>query len=729
MKRLFILLALQGILSPFLMGQTYFWAGDEKVALSKDLQSAVVLYQAPLDAQARLRRTPHIKRQLIQCQTGEHIVDAIQRAGIETQAVKSISQGLRTPEGILLWPTQKVLYQLTPQASTEEVELLLSPYPNSRLGTTIGGFPYIELSTTDHALDVANLLKESGLVSYAIPDFLFSAQAASPTMAPDQIQTCGASDSLYDFQYYLNNTDDLPNFSPTYPFNRSKVDIDIDAPEAWCTTKGDSNIIVAVVDVGVEDHVDLFNDKTGTSRVLPGASMADTVLSPTGGPISDPDNPQAHGVAIAGIIAASHNSIGVAGIAPEVKILPIHISLTLSAVSEAADAINYAWKNGADIINNSWAADFCTSNDAFFPPVLAAIDSALTFGREGKGCVVVYASGIIDASNTSTCVRYPASISSVLTVSAMDALGDRPTYAPYGPEVDIAAPSNPSAFSNVSSLDRMGNNGYNTDTTTFNGDYTDRNYTRWFGGTSTASAQISGIAALILSVNPELTQTDITSFIKQSATPMTNDTFGFFGDGRANAQGAVNLALTSFPIEWAYVEGEVVDSRIRLFWGTSQEENTDRFVVERENSGVFEQLATITAAGDSQTLKEYEWFDNSPRRGQNIYRLKQEDIDGKFSYSSLVEVFYAPERTFFTPSSFSGSGQIIPVEVINKANQILDYTLLDLQGRQVAYGLLRPDRRSFQVDLQIPFVAPGVYVLKIGQGFLWSENTRIVALP
>ena len=128
-------------------------------------------------------------------------------------------------------------------------------------------------------------------------------------------------------------------------------------------------------------------------------------------------------------------------------------------------------------------------------------------------------------------------------------------------------------------------------------------------------------------------------------------------------------------------------------------------------------------------MKEYEWFDNSPRRGQNIYRLKQEDIDGKFSYSSLVEVFYAPERTFFTPSSFSGSGQIIPVEVINKANQILDYTLLDLQGRQVAYGLLRPDRRSFQVDLQIPFVAPGVYVLKIGQGFLWSENTRIVALP
>ncbi|MEL6132892.1 MAG: S8 family serine peptidase [Bacteroidota bacterium] len=729
MKKLFILLVLLGTVSSFVMGQTYFWAGDEKVMLVKDPRSAVVFYHVPTDPQARRSQPAPLKRRLVVPQAGEHIVDAVQKAGIRTENVESISLGLQTLDGIHLWPTRRVIYKLAPQASKDDLELLLTAYPEAELKTTIGGFPYIELSSTDRALEAANHLKESGIVQYAIPDFLFSAHAASPTVAPQKTQSCGSSDLYYGFQYYLDNTDDSPNFSTTYPFNRSKSDIDIDAPEAWCTTTGDSNITVAIVDVGVEDHVDLFNDATGISRVLPGASMADPINSPKGGPISDPVNPQAHGVSIAGIIAASHNNIGVAGIAPKVKILPIHISLSISAVSEAADAINYAWKNGADVINNSWAADFCSSNESFFPPVFDAIDSALTYGREGKGCVVIYASGIIDTSNTSSCVRYPASIGSVLTVSAMDALGDRPTYAPFGPEVDIAAPSNPSDFSNVSALDRMGNNGYNTDTTTFNGDYTDRDYTRWFGGTSTASAQISGIAALVLSVNSELTQSDVVQFIKQSATPMPADLFGFFGSGRANAQGAVSLALTSFPIEWAYVDGEVSESRVRLFWGTSEEQNTDKFVIERENSGIFEQLGAITAAGDSQVLKEYEWFDSNPSRGRNTYRIKQEDLDGKFSYSSLVEVFFAPDQSFFAPSSFSGSGQVLPIEIINKANQILDYTLLDLQGRQITYGLIRPDQRTFQTELRLPFIAPGVYVLKIGQGFLWSESTRIVSLP
>ena len=113
-------------------------------------------------------------------------------------------------------------------------------------------------------------------------------------------------------------------------------------------TKGSSSIKVAVIDQGVAGHEDLGD------RLLPGFTPG--LANGNGAPVSN--NP--HGECCAGIIGASHNNLGIAGIAPLVKIVPVNIFYSQSS-SNIAAAINYAWDDAeADVISNSWG-DRCTA--------------------------------------------------------------------------------------------------------------------------------------------------------------------------------------------------------------------------------------------------------------------------------------------------------------------------------------------------------------------------------
>lgn len=156
-----------------------------------------------------------------------------------------------------------------------------------------------------NALEAANLYYESTLTAWSVPNFFVNYQSTS--------------DPLYDDQYHLNNTSSNPG----------ETDVDIDAPEAWDMTKGSSSITVAVVDDGVEQHEDFYSGQfvTGTTA---------------GGGDGSPDEPEdQHGQAVAGIIAANHNSIGVRGVAPNVRIMSVKIiDVELADNDDAADAVD-----------------------------------------------------------------------------------------------------------------------------------------------------------------------------------------------------------------------------------------------------------------------------------------------------------------------------------------------------------------------------------------------------
>ena len=317
------------------------------------------------------------------------------------------------------------------------------------------------------------------------------------------------NNTYYSQQYYLNNT------------NSSEVDINV--VPAWNITTGSSSITVAVVDEGVEhNHEDIGG------RVLNGY----TIRNSTG--YGEPQNEdesseKAHGTACAGIIAATNNNIGIRGIASNVKILPINIEPDydegLGTNIEIADAILWTYPK-SDVISCSFS--LLDSDD-----IHSAINSALTLGRNGKGCVFVAASGNYgEAYNNVSC---PARYSGVIAVGAVKKDGTIWPYSQGGNNLDVVAPSGLIwLFGDVVTTDRMAPKGYNPNS----------NYTTTFGGTSAACPQVAGVAALMLSVNPNLTNSQVTSILQSTASDLGSTGFDTtYGYGLVDAFRAVCHAL------------------------------------------------------------------------------------------------------------------------------------------------------------------------------------------
>ncbi len=332
-------------------------------------------------------------------------------------------------------------------------------------------------------LQIANGLYDTSYVVYSTPDFY--AEACSRT-----------TDPKYQEQWALNNTGQQ-NGVPS---------VDIKAEKAWTFLQyyynkiGDS-IRVAVIDNGVENHEDL-RDASGQSRVLAGY--------PTYGHGAPYDTKQWHGQACTGIIAASHNNKGGAGIAPNTLIVPIRIMRETNIFSSNArirNGIRKSWqKYHAQILSNSWGTDRIHHS-----LINKAFDDAIEYGREGNGCIVVVASGNLNYSQ----VEYPANLSNVIAVGATDRCGIRAGTqtitnscnewsqgaSSFGSRLSVVAPG-----SQVFTIDRMGILGADTG-----------NYISAFRGTSAACPHVAGVAALILSVNPELTHSQVKEILEKTA--------------------------------------------------------------------------------------------------------------------------------------------------------------------------------------------------------------------
>lgn len=239
--------------------------------------------------------------------------------------------------------------------------------------------------------------------------------------------------------------------------------IDVNALKAWDWADG-KKIKVAIIDTGVDKtHPDLSDNISSLSY--------DAMTGTSPSRIYDK-----HGTCCAGVIGAvRNNGIGIVGIAPDVEIMSISLDLD-GGVKEyqMVNAINWAWQNGADVINMSLT---CSPYDK----MTDAIKNALTKGRNGKGCVVVAASGNQGQSS----VGYPANIDGVIAVGSIDENGMHSSISNYGKNLDFVAP------------------GVNVLTTILNGEYDTLN------GTSLAAPMVSGIAALLLSLDPEATASEV----------------------------------------------------------------------------------------------------------------------------------------------------------------------------------------------------------------------------
>lgn len=328
------------------------------------------------------------------------------------------------------------------------------------------------------ALDYANLLYETGLFDSVQPD-VFPLKSMILT-APN--------DPLYPQQWGLKNNGQ----------HNGVIGIDIRYEDAHDLAQGTKETIVAVIDEGVDlNHPDI--------NLYPKSYDATTNSSPS-------KLYGYHGTACAGIIGAiEDNSIGVAGIASKCPIMSISISFSAwyGIAESIANAFGYAVDNKASVISNSWGGG---SRSEIIDD---AIESALKVGRDGLGCVVVFAAG----NENSPQISYPAnSFDDVLAVGAMSPCGERKSLyscdgeewgSNYGEGLDVVAPG-----VLIPTTDIHGEEGRSP------GDY---NLT--FNGTSAACPHVSGTAALIISSHPYLKGSEVARIICKSAEKLNRYRF------------------------------------------------------------------------------------------------------------------------------------------------------------------------------------------------------------
>ena len=221
----------------------------------------------------------------------------------------------------------------------------------------------IPAAEADGVFKAVEQLKKAELIEWAAPNVAFRPRLLGQVM-PD--------DEYFPNQWHLYNTGQ----------SGGTPGADINAPAAWEITTGNPNIVVAVLDEGVDtDHPDLIDN------IVPGYDFYDDDNSP------DPTGDDAHGTACAGLIAAKgNNGIGVTGVAWNCKIMPVRIAGGDGFITEEeiATAIRWAANNGADILSNSWGAYMA------LPVIHSAIQDVTEpggMGREGKGCIVMASAG------------------------------------------------------------------------------------------------------------------------------------------------------------------------------------------------------------------------------------------------------------------------------------------------------------------------------------------------
>lgn len=361
----------------------------------------------------------------------------------------------------------------------------------------------------------------------AAASFVAGAAAADDTLQP-------ASAAADDTPPPASAAPNDPLFGAQWPlFNRAHEGVgDVGALEAWRHTRGSPDVLIAVLDDGVElDHPDLAANIAGAGR--------DFGSDPPGADASPRASADRHGTAVAGVVAArADNRLGVSGVCPLCKILPIRVEGASSA--GLAAAFRYAVEQGADVITNSWGR----SEDARLaedPALRAAIELAARSGRHGRGALVVFA---VTNDAVDNCTEERADVVSLPEVLAVGAANHRDELggSGFGDCLDLVAPSKPADRSTVGvpTTDRTGIDGY-----------TAGDHYRDFGGTSAAAPLVAGIAGLMLALEPNLTRVELEEILERTADKIdpagaAYDANGFSwraGHGRVNAARAVRAVV------------------------------------------------------------------------------------------------------------------------------------------------------------------------------------------
>ncbi len=404
----------------------------------------------------------------------------------------------------------EIIVKLEEDASQEDLRDL-----NRRTDASVEeDLPQSEVSVVDLPQDLSvseavSAYEASPEIEYAEPNFLLK-----PAAVPN--------DPSFSMMYALNNTGQTGGVK----------DADIDAPKAWDTTTGSDDVVVAVIDEGVDiSHPDL-RDKIWTNAAEVAGNGVDDdgngYVDDVNGwdfvnddaSVYDPDpltgTGDEHGTHVAGTIAAvGDNGIGITGVSWRTRIMPLKfLGVDGGYTSDAIEAINYAVDKGVKISNNSWGGG---GKSQALQDAIARADSSghLFVAAAGNGG----ADGVGDDNDAAP--HYPSSYSNpnIVAVAATD---DRDTLASFSnfgvTSVDLAAPG-------VRILSTLPGDAYGS-----------------YSGTSMATPHVTGVAALVKSRNLTLGDAKIKAKLLKRVDEKAGLAGKVLAGGRLNAARAVAVS-------------------------------------------------------------------------------------------------------------------------------------------------------------------------------------------
>jgi len=449
----------------------------------------------------------------------------------------------------------------------------------------------IEFSEKIDPIKVSKDYQKDQNIIYAEPNYIY--------------KTCSIpNDPYFDFQWGLNQSNDN----------------DIDAPEAWDIEKGSSDIVIAIIDSGVDyNHSDLSDniwinedeiidgtDSDGNGYIddIRGYDFVDKAYNadPSEDGLEEDNDPMdnhGHGTHCAGIAAGvGNNGIGITGVSWNSKIMAVRAGYKATNgngyfnLGAILLSISYAVDNGADIISMSFGG-----------PLYSYLQRNAFISATNRGVFLVAAAGNEGSSERS----YPAAYKEVLSVAATNEKDKRAYFSNYGDWVEVAAPG-------VNICSTVPNNTYEN-----------------YSGTSMACPCVAGLAALIKSKNNSLNPQKIREIINYSS-----DRLNFFdiNRGRVNARNALlrgtgNVkALITSPKHGSEIKGEIEIS------GKAYGQGFQRYILEYAKGNDIESNDWIELVNSETEIENgliHTLNTSNIDDGDYIIRLKVICDDGQYS--------------------------------------------------------------------------------------------------
>jgi subtilisin family serine protease len=502
----------------------------------------------------------------------------------------------------------------------------------------------LQFTSNEDVRDIVMSYRElKEIVQWAEPEYkkkLLSVESNSISAMENTLARWTPNDPYYGYQWHYHNTGQTGG----------TVDADIDLPEAWEIEKGHSDVVVSVIDQGIQtNHPDL----AGNMWINPGEIAGNGIDDDSNGYVDDvygynfaggtcTISAGDHGCHTGGTIGAvTNNGTGVSGIAGGsgsgngVRLMSCQVFSTSNGGFELAPI--YAADNGASISQNSWSY---TSEGVYDQSVLDAIDyfNANGGGAVMSGGITIFAAGNDDSSGE----WYPAYYSGCFSVAATNHEDVRSYYSNYGTWVDVSAPGGETTSASAEGvLSCVSGSNY-----------------AYMQGTSMACPHASGVAALVVSylhrAGSSITNTDLANLLRDT----TDDHYyanlsylGMLGTGRINAHSALLAADPTLPACTITSPSnyQVFDLNSTIAVNASATDS-DGYIT--QVAFYIDDEATPSHT-DSSSPYTWNWDTAGVSGGSHTIKAVATDNDGNTAQSIVTVVLLAPPDEGFESGDFS----------------------------------------------------------------------------